>query len=63
MQGWIRNTKNSECIDCRKHKRYMTDVPDYAALFTDSGDELEEFILSKLKNPPEGYKLYFDWPF
>ncbi len=58
-QGWIRNTKNSACLDCRAHKRFLKDVPDYAALFTDSklDDPNDHPLVRLLQNPPPELEL------
>lgn len=61
-QGRIRTAKNSGCVDCRAHERFMENVPDYAALFSADDDDGsgEELLLAILKNPSDAYKVFFD---
>tara|TARA_R110001606_G_scaffold43195_2_gene114281 strand:+ start:1917 stop:2339 length:423 start_codon:yes stop_codon:yes gene_type:complete len=60
-QGWIRNTANSGCTDCKIHKRNFKNVPDYAEIFDESlqSERSENPFAHFLEdpNPNEGHQF------
>ena len=57
-KGKFRTFSNLACPDCRQHKRYMENIPEYAALFCKKSEEAEELLVYLLKNPPGPFKEY-----